>query len=329
MKKNNRISFYDVNIDYINYLKQFDPKVPNIVYDSHQKFLCGVVFKINGMKYYVPVSSFNKEMQSNYVIQIGGIPVGSLRFSFMFPVPDSEIELKRIWREQDHDYRFLMNKELNFCVEHSEAIQAKARSVYFNVQKNRPKIGHFFCDFKKLERKCKEWIYHETIKKLNDGLSIKALSFQEKMTLAQGTTDQEYLELLSKDEEEAVRRSAEKQKHKRIDINKFGKIMKDMYEIAKKSDNYTWFLESSEFEDGTYTMKDYEDLIRDVELLNDQYGILDIDTIIEIGDYEQGMSGCDTVATFYGEFYSLFADNPEQARQELMAREAELDYEMG
>ncbi|WP_304841984.1 type III toxin-antitoxin system ToxN/AbiQ family toxin [Dubosiella newyorkensis] len=87
MKKKNKLGFYDVNIDYIDYLKQFDPKVPNIIYDSHQKFLCGVVFKINGLKYYVPVSSFNREMQSNYVIQVGGIPVGSLRFSFMFPVP--------------------------------------------------------------------------------------------------------------------------------------------------------------------------------------------------------------------------------------------------
>lgn len=79
MKRNNKIGFYDVNIDYIEYLKQFDPKVPNIVYDSHQKFLCGVIFKINGMKYYVPVSSFNREVQSNYLIQVGGIPVGSLR----------------------------------------------------------------------------------------------------------------------------------------------------------------------------------------------------------------------------------------------------------
>lgn len=204
----------------------------------------------------------------------------------MFPVPDSEIELKRLWREQDNDYRFLMSKELNFCVEHSEAIQAKARSVYFTVQRNRAKLGHYFCDFKKLERKCKEWIYREAIKKLNDGLSIDALSFQEKMTLAQGTTNQEYLEILSQDKEEAVRRTAEKQKHKKIDISKFGKIIKDMYEIAKNSDNYTWFLEPEQFEDGTYTMKDYEDLIRDVELLNDQYGVLDIDTIIEIGDYE-------------------------------------------
>lgn len=325
MKRNNKIGFYDVNIDYIEYLKQFDPKVPNIVYDSHQKFLCGVVFKINGMKYYVPVSSFNREVQSNYLIQVGGIPVGSLRFSFMFPVPDSEIELKRLWREQDNDYRFSMSKELNFCVEHSEAIQAKTRSVYFTVQRNRAKLGHYFCDFKKLERKCKEWIYREAIKKLNDGLSIDALSFQEKMTLAQGTTNQEYLEILSQDKEEAVRRTAEKQKHKKIDIRKFGKIIKDMYEIAKNSDNYTWFLEPEQFEDGTYTHQDYKDLIRDVEMLHDRYGVLDIDTIIEVSDYENNT--CDTVATFYGAFYSLFADDPEQACMELTERETEFEYE--
>ena len=37
-----------------------------------------------------------------------------------------------------------------------------------------------------------------------------------------------------------------------------------MYEIAKNSDNYTWFLEPEQFEDGTYTHQDYKDLIQDV-----------------------------------------------------------------
>ena len=277
-----------VNPKYCDYLRKYDYRVS---YNADEKILrpfVGVLFEIENMKYFAPLSSPKQKhltMRNNidfHKLQEGKL--GAINFNNMIPVPDGEYSVIDTHSEsltyQEEKYKILLQNQLRWLNRDGRMLRNIAYSLYEKringTLSNR--IQRRCCDFYLLEKKCKEWV-------------------------------------------------AERNKENPIDINKFGKIMKDMYEVAKNSDYYTWFLESDSFEDGTYTMKDYEDLIRDVELLNDQYGILDIDTIIEIGDYEQGMSGCDTVATFYGEFYSLFADNPEQARQELMAREAELEYE--
>ena len=50
------IAFYDVDSEYVDFLKTIDSKVPNIKYDGNNKFVCGIVFKINNVEYYAPVS---------------------------------------------------------------------------------------------------------------------------------------------------------------------------------------------------------------------------------------------------------------------------------
>lgn len=85
-----KLDFYEVNIDYVKYLKQFDSRIPDVVYQNRNKFVCGTLFKINGLNFFAPVSSFNIKQNSNYVIEVGNVPVGSVRYSFMFPVPDTE-----------------------------------------------------------------------------------------------------------------------------------------------------------------------------------------------------------------------------------------------
>lgn len=43
------LDFYDVDLDYINFLKQYDTQIPNISYTSRNKFVCGIVLNINGI----------------------------------------------------------------------------------------------------------------------------------------------------------------------------------------------------------------------------------------------------------------------------------------
>ncbi len=153
-----KIKFYDVNLDYIDFLKKFESKVPDIKYETREKFVSGVLFEINEMKYYAPVSSFKNKQKTNYVIKIGDYPVGSIRFSFMFPVPDSELKLKDFSTEKS-DYRNLVNSELRFINKYRDAIRKKAFEVY-NLTKNK-KIDLYTrncCDFELLETKCKEYI---------------------------------------------------------------------------------------------------------------------------------------------------------------------------
>ena len=51
-----KLDFYEVNVDYVKYLKQFDSRIPNVEYQNRNKFLCGTLFKINGLNYFAPVS---------------------------------------------------------------------------------------------------------------------------------------------------------------------------------------------------------------------------------------------------------------------------------
>ena len=46
------LKFYDIDENYIQFLKTIDRQVPDVKYDSNNKFLCGVVLEINGVKYY-------------------------------------------------------------------------------------------------------------------------------------------------------------------------------------------------------------------------------------------------------------------------------------
>ena len=78
--------FYYVNKEYANFLRQDDEKVPNLNYDSHDKFFCGVVFEINGFKYDAPISHETVKQQTSLIIYDKGRAISSIKFAFMIPV---------------------------------------------------------------------------------------------------------------------------------------------------------------------------------------------------------------------------------------------------
>lgn len=203
-----KLDFYEVNIDYIKYLKQFDPKIPDVVYQNRNKFVCGTLFKINGLNYFAPVSSFNMKQKTNFVVEVGGVPVGSVRYSFMFPIPDSEIRQKEINNEKDYQYRFLLRQELKYCNDHREEIRSKAKVVYNKSLDLNTGYHQYCCDYRKLEVKCKEWIYDKVMEKRKQGIPMYRYSFQEKMTLLEYTKDKRILELLTVDRNDIIKNKA-------------------------------------------------------------------------------------------------------------------------
>ena len=50
------LRFYDINEEYIQFLKSIDSQVPDIKYESNNKFVCGIVLNINDVKYYAHIS---------------------------------------------------------------------------------------------------------------------------------------------------------------------------------------------------------------------------------------------------------------------------------
>ena len=135
-----KLSFYDVDKDYIKYLKQIEVNargftcVPDMEYSGRQKFLCGVVLEIRGFKYYVPVTSYKQQQSENILIVFEDDRYnkikGSLRFNYMFPVSDKFIAERIIKNESDIKRRLFLNAQLRFCIDNKEKIFNKARRTY-------------------------------------------------------------------------------------------------------------------------------------------------------------------------------------------------------
>ena len=72
------MDFYRIKEDYNQFLQKYEKekrgitKVPNIKYTDRNKFAFGTVLEINGMKYYVSVSSFDKKQEANILIRVPG-----------------------------------------------------------------------------------------------------------------------------------------------------------------------------------------------------------------------------------------------------------------
>jgi protein AbiQ len=123
------------------------------------KFLCGIVLEINGMDYYVPVTSYKKKKPDNFLIQAAnGQVVSSLRFNYMFPVPKSLLSERTIATEPDRAYRALLSQELRYCIRNQEMVRHLAERTYKRVMlgKNLGLVANS-CDFKLLEAACQSY----------------------------------------------------------------------------------------------------------------------------------------------------------------------------
>lgn len=159
-----KLNFYIVDTDYVNYLRKAEEKqrgfsrVPNMDYGEKrkQKFLCGVVLRVNGMEYYVPVSSYRQQQKDNFLIYANnGKVTSSLRFNYMFPIPREIVTERRISNEPDIAYRALLSQELRYCIKNQDTIQRLAERTYkrVNLGKDNGLIKNS-CQFKFLEEKC-------------------------------------------------------------------------------------------------------------------------------------------------------------------------------
>lgn len=162
------MDFYYIDEEYNKFLQAYEKekrgvtKVPNIRYTDRNKFAFGAVMQVNGINYYVSVSSFDKKQEANILIRVPGDEKevkGSLRFNYMLPVPDECIEKLVIKEIEDEKYRSLLNKEYQFCMDNVERIQKKADKIYKMVTTNRKQIlTDNSCAFHILEDGYREYI---------------------------------------------------------------------------------------------------------------------------------------------------------------------------
>ena len=156
------ICFYHINNDYISFLKKYEREkvgytcVPNIQYKTSDKFVFGAVMDINGINYFVPVSSYDKKQEDVILIRDKKNKsdiLGSLRFAYMLPVPRScliKLDINSITNEYSKVH---ISKELAFCRRERDKIFKQAEKTYFRVtNKVNEQLVKNSCDFKVLEQ---------------------------------------------------------------------------------------------------------------------------------------------------------------------------------
>lgn len=126
------IKFYDVDKNYINFLKTIDSQIPNIEYEGNNKFVCGIVLTINNINYYAPISHMTNRQRTNIQITENGRVLSTIRFSFMFPAMENVLTVKdfSVIAQNNQQYADLLSAEYRFCRTHEAEIYNKALQVY-------------------------------------------------------------------------------------------------------------------------------------------------------------------------------------------------------
>jgi len=167
------MDFYRINEGYVQFFQEYEKnrrgltKVPNIHYMDRNKFAFGAVLEVNGIKYYVSVSSFDKKQEANILIRIPGDKKevkGSLRFNYMVPVPDACLE-KLVIKDGENTATKIF-RELSSCglIDDIPQGKKKANKIYEMVTENRKQIlTDNSCDFKILEQGYQEYINEQSL----------------------------------------------------------------------------------------------------------------------------------------------------------------------
>ena len=158
------MKLYNVTDAYVDYLKQFDLKVPEN--KAEKRPFVGIVFSINGYNFFAPLSSPKpkyrrmKNMPDFHKINSG--LQGVINFNNMIHIPDSELISIDIDNLTDVNYKNLLNAQIQFINGIHVSLEAKARSLYQLVGSddeiltpNQLKVKQRCCNFGLLQNKSK------------------------------------------------------------------------------------------------------------------------------------------------------------------------------
>lgn len=153
------LRFYDIDENYVKYLQTIDKQIPNIHYSTNNKFVCGVVLDINGVKYYAPISHMNKQQRTNMLIYDKGRPISSIRFSFMLPATNDVLTVKNFAdiAKTNQSYADVLAAEYKYCSDNIQSVYDKALAVYKIGCNKSHKFNYTCCDFLKLEQEYQKY----------------------------------------------------------------------------------------------------------------------------------------------------------------------------
>lgn len=152
-----RLKFYNIDDQYIEYLYQFDKKVP-FNKNSKRPYI-GIILEINGITYFAPMFS-PKQQHSKYKANATHIRIGEnlgmIKLNNMIPVNKENLKYINFNDIQDKKYKNLLIQQNNFIQSNADDIRQTAEKLYKFVTIDKKEFFiKLCCDFKLLEEKCK------------------------------------------------------------------------------------------------------------------------------------------------------------------------------
>ena len=130
-------------------------------YEKDKRKYIGIVFQINGINYFAPLSSYKtkhvKMRESVDFIKIKDYAV--INLNNMIPIPQSQIVEIDINKEKDMSYRYLLQAESREINRQKNRIRKNAEIVYSHKIHNGDStaLAKRTNDFKLLEKLCREY----------------------------------------------------------------------------------------------------------------------------------------------------------------------------
>lgn len=160
----NELKLVKIDVDYCNYLRKFDDKVPYNFGKKETRPYIGVLFEVNKCLYFAPLSSPKpKHLKMKGKIDFFKIDsgrLGAINFNNMLPVTEKNIVILDLNKEyktkSEQKYIKLLKEQIYWLNRNDEKLYERAKKLYdgyVNCKLNE-KIKSRCCNFKLLEEKC-------------------------------------------------------------------------------------------------------------------------------------------------------------------------------
>ena len=156
-----------VVVNYCDYLRKFDDRVPYNHYEKEIRPFVGVLFEINNCEYFAPLSSPKiKHLSMRNTIdffKLDSGKLGAINFNNMIPVMGNNYSLvdfnKRGKGLDEIKYLILLENQLSFLNAHYNQVINKSSKLYNLYINNRlpQNIRNRCCNFNLLEEKCMKY----------------------------------------------------------------------------------------------------------------------------------------------------------------------------
>lgn len=164
---NGELILVKIKDEYCNYLRKFEPKVPYNYGSKDTRPFIGVLFEVDNVKYFAPLSSpkpKHLKMKNKLdFLKLDNGKLGAINFNNMLPVSKNNIiklDLDKVClTKSEMKYNKLLKEQIYWLNRNDEKLYSKSRKLYNNYINGKLDKSTFerCCNFKLLELKCKEY----------------------------------------------------------------------------------------------------------------------------------------------------------------------------